>query len=137
MKRRDFVVSGIGAGIGFGLATPGALSQTAQPAPPARGGRGASGPQAVRMGPAPAGDPIQSASRASGPVADPWPNTKRLLFVADVQTGYHHDAINHTMGVVEELGRTSLAVASLLNYSEGEGVSPYRLDSGLYLRRCG
>jgi type 1 glutamine amidotransferase len=47
-------------------------------------------------------------------VADPWPGRKKLLFVADVQTGYHHDAINHTMGVVEELGRKSGAFVTFL-----------------------
>jgi len=84
MRRRDFVISGIGAGLGLGMRVTDALAQ----APPAD-------------------DPIQSTSRKSGPVADPWPGRKKLLFVADVQTGYQHDAINHTMGIVEEMGRKS------------------------------
>ena len=60
MKRRDFVVSGIG----LGLAATGGRTQTPQVAPTGRGGRGASGPPAgrpaVRTSPAPASDPIQS-----------------------------------------------------------------------------
>src|SRR5215467_8603769 len=63
-----------------------------------QGARGAPGPQ----GQAPAGQP---GARRGGPNPDPWPGQKKLLIVADIQTGYHHDAINHTMGVVEELGR--------------------------------
>jgi hypothetical protein len=90
MRRRDFLYSSIGVGVG--LWTPGAFAQVKPPS----------------------SDPIQSASRASGPVADPWPGTKKLLFVADVQTGYHHDAINHTMGVVEEMGRKSGAYVTFL-----------------------
>jgi type 1 glutamine amidotransferase len=34
--------------------------------------------------------------------------------VADVQTGYHHDAINHTMGVVEALGRKNRAFITFI-----------------------
>ncbi len=39
------------------------------------------------------------------PQPDPWPGMKRLLVVADVQTGFHHDSINHAMAVIEQLGR--------------------------------
>lgn len=88
MNRRRFVSS---IGLGLGLRAPSLYAQTP-----------------------PANDPIQSKSRAAGPVADPWPGTKKLLFVADVQTGYHHDAINHTMGVVEELGRKAGAFVTFL-----------------------
>jgi type 1 glutamine amidotransferase len=92
MRRREFLVSSVGVGVGIGLGSTGAFAQ-ANP---------------------PASDPIQSASRAAGPVADPWPGRKKLLFVADVQTGYHHDAINHTMGIVEELGRKNGAYITFL-----------------------
>ena len=102
MKRRDFVVSSIGLSAGFGSGTTRAFAQ--------RAGQAATPPPAKP----PADDPIQSPSRAAGPVADPWPGTKKLLFVADVQAGYHHDAINHTMGVVEELGRKSGAFVTFL-----------------------
>ncbi len=101
MRRRDFLVSGVG--VGLGLAAADALGQTNRPV--GRGSRAIDHLPQTRQGPAPADDPIQSPSRAAGPVADPWPGVKKLLFVADVQTGYQHDAINHTMAVVEELGR--------------------------------
>jgi type 1 glutamine amidotransferase len=45
---------------------------------------------------------------------DPWPGKKKLLLVADVQTGYHHDAINHGMAVIERLGRESGAYVTFL-----------------------
>lgn len=38
---------------------------------------------------------------------DPYAGKKKLLVVADVQTGYHHTSINHTMAVIEEMGRKS------------------------------
>jgi hypothetical protein len=38
---------------------------------------------------------------------DPYKDKKKLLVVADVQTGFQHDSINHTMGVIEEMGRES------------------------------
>jgi uncharacterized protein len=69
--------------------------------------RGGPGPQ----GQAPAGQP---GARRGGPNPDPWPGQKKLLLVADVQTGYHHDAINHTMGVVEGLGRKNHAFITVI-----------------------
>jgi hypothetical protein len=45
---------------------------------------------------------------------DPYPEKKKLLIVADVQTGFHHDSINHTMAVIEELGRKSGIYVSFL-----------------------
>ena len=93
MRKRDFLVSGISAGIGLGLARAGAQPTSAIPARPGT---------------------LQSPSRASGPVADPWPGKKKLLFVADVQTGYHHDAINHTMAIIEQMGRLSGAYVTFL-----------------------
>src|SRR5262245_14095497 len=56
----------------------------------------------------------QGAARGGRGQADPWPGKKKLLLVADVQTGYHHDAINHGMGVVERLGRESGAYVTFL-----------------------
>src|SRR5256885_7791184 len=46
--------------------------------------------------------------------ADLWPDKKKVLLVADVQTGYHHDAINHGMAIVERLGRESGAYVAFL-----------------------
>jgi type 1 glutamine amidotransferase len=39
---------------------------------------------------------------------------KKLLFVADVQTGYHHDSLNHAMATIERLGRESGAYATVI-----------------------
>jgi hypothetical protein len=111
MKRRDFLVSSVGLGAGLGLGAS-VFAQGNQPAGQAN--RPADQLPTVRQGPAPADDPIQSPSMAAGRVADAWPGTKKLLFVADVQTGYHHDAINHIMGVVEEMGREAGAYITFL-----------------------
>jgi type 1 glutamine amidotransferase len=46
--------------------------------------------------------------------SDPWPGKKKLLLVADVQTGYHHDAINHGIAVIERLGRDSGAYVTVI-----------------------
>ena len=45
---------------------------------------------------------------------DPYPGKKKLLVIADVQTGYHHNSINHTMAVIDELGRKSGAYVTWL-----------------------
>jgi len=52
--------------------------------------------------------------RRGGPNPDPWPGQKRLLIVADVQNDYQHDAINHTLAVVEELGRKNHAYVTVI-----------------------
>lgn len=36
---------------------------------------------------------------------DPYPGKKKLLIVADVQTGFQHDSNNHAIGLIEEMGR--------------------------------
>ncbi|MBC2667618.1 ThuA domain-containing protein [Novosphingobium piscinae] len=74
------------------LAPAAALGQPAAPASPAP----AASPAAAPSGP--------GAMAAINP-ADPWPGMKRLLVIADVQTGFHHDSINHAIGVIEQLGR--------------------------------
>jgi uncharacterized protein len=50
-----------------------------------------------------ASPPVRAGNIPAQP--DPWPGMKRLLVVADVQTGFHHDSINHAMAVIEQLGR--------------------------------
>lgn len=45
---------------------------------------------------------------------DPYVGQKKLLVIADVQSGFHHDSINHAMAVVERLGRESGAYVSFL-----------------------
>ena len=58
--------------------------------------------------------PGQRAGGGGRGQTDLWPGKKKLLLVADVQTGYHHDAINHGMAVVERLGRDSGAYVTFL-----------------------
>jgi hypothetical protein len=44
---------------------------------------------------------------------------RKLLIVADIQTGFQHDSISHTMGVIEEMGRkTGIFVAYLRTDSQ-------------------
>ena len=45
---------------------------------------------------------------------DPYAGKKKLLVIADVQTGFHHDSINHAMAVIERLGRESGAYVAFL-----------------------
>ena len=86
---------------------------------------------------------------------DPWPDMKKLLVIADVQTGYHHDSINHAMGVIEQLGRESGAWVSVLRTDsqlitkeaivgqgtryEGRGVNARNLDyfDGIFILTSG
>jgi type 1 glutamine amidotransferase len=46
--------------------------------------------------------------------ADPYAGKKKLLIWADVQSGFHHDSINHAMAVIEQLGRKSGAYISII-----------------------
>src|SRR6059058_5403404 len=48
--------------------------------------------------------------------ADPnfWAGKKKLLAVADVETGFHHDSISHALGTVERIGRESCAYMTML-----------------------
>jgi type 1 glutamine amidotransferase len=45
---------------------------------------------------------------------DVYAGKKKLLIWADVQSGFHHDSINHAMAVIEKLGRDSGAYVSFL-----------------------
>jgi type 1 glutamine amidotransferase len=60
---------------------------------------------AAAPAPAPAALPAAPSGMAAINPADPWPGMKRLLLIADVQTGFHHDSINHAIGVIEQMGR--------------------------------
>jgi type 1 glutamine amidotransferase len=55
---------------------------------------------------------------------DPWAGRRKLLAVADVQTGYHHDSISHALATVERLGRAG-----------GDFVTMIRTDSQLVTKR--
>ena len=45
---------------------------------------------------------------------DPWPGKKKLLAIADVQTGFHHDSISHALATVDKLGRESGAYVTMI-----------------------
>lgn len=66
---------------------------------------------------------------------DPYAGKKKLLIVADVQTGYHHNSINHTMAVIEQLGRkTGEYVTFIRTDSEMVTKSPITVKSARYAR---
>jgi type 1 glutamine amidotransferase len=48
--------------------------------------------------------------------ADPnfWAGKKKLLAVADVETGFHHDSISHALATIERLGRESGAYMTMI-----------------------
>ena len=50
--------------------------------------------------------PAAPAVRPQGP-PDPYEGRKKLLVVADVQTGFHHNSISHAMATIEQMGRES------------------------------
>jgi type 1 glutamine amidotransferase len=79
--------------------TPLMLHSQDPAAPRPAAGAAASGAQGQAHRAQPAGGPL-----CNDP-CDPYPRMKKLLIVADVQTGFQHDSINHTMGVLEEMGR--------------------------------
>ncbi len=51
--------------------------------------------------------PTYADARDGTQKVDPWASKRRLLAVADVQTGYHHDSISHALATVERLGHES------------------------------
>lgn len=52
--------------------------------------------------------------RGGGFGGDPWPNSKKLLAVADVQSGFHHDSISHALATVEQIGRKANAFVTMI-----------------------
>lgn len=74
---------------------------TAPPPPPAAAARQA--PQAPGGGP---GRNLQQ--------PDPWVGKKKLLLIADVQSGFHHDSISHAAAVIERIGRESGAYMTMI-----------------------
>lgn len=85
MRRIMFLVSFVAATV---VLSSGATSMSAQ-------GRGAGGPGGPGGG-------------------DPWPGLKKLLAVADVQSGFHHDSISHALATVEQIGRKANAYATMI-----------------------
>ena len=87
--------------------------------------------------------PGQGRGGAGGGQADPWPNIKKLLAVADVQSGFHHDSISHALATVEQIGRKANAFVTMIRTDsqlitkgqivgrdryEGRGVNARTLD---------
>src|SRR5437879_9547869 len=50
----------------------------------------------------------------SGADSNFWAGRKKLLAVADVETGFHHDSVSHALGTVEKIGRESGAYMTML-----------------------
>lgn len=73
---------------------------------------------------APPGAPTGVPVAATPTIDDAWPGMKKLLLVADVQNGFHHDSISHAIGVIEQMGRES-----------GEWVTIIRTDSQLLTKQ--
>lgn len=80
----------VGAGVLSGCVSPAAAEPQQPPAPPQPGQGGPMGP------------------------SDPFAGRKKLLVWADIQSGFHHDSINHAMAMVERLGRESGAYVAFL-----------------------
>jgi hypothetical protein len=81
--------------------------------------------------------------RAGGGQADPWAGQKKLLAIADVQSGFHHDSISHALATVEQIGRRAGAYVTMIRTDsqlitkgqivgtgryEGRGVNARTLD---------
>lgn len=60
--------------------------------------------------------PTAGQGKAGRGGADPnfWAGKKKLLAVADVSTGFHHDSVSHALGTVEKMGRESGAFMTML-----------------------
>lgn len=88
-------------------------------------------PAAPPAGPAPQGGP---GGLCNAP-CDPYPNMKKLLIVADVQSGFHHASLNHTMAVLEQLGRKAGVYVSFLRTdSQLINKQPIKVTSARYAR---
>ena len=89
------------------------LGETASAQPAASGAQSRSAPAAAQaVGQAPRAGAVPPA--AGGGLPDPYVGKKKLLIWADVQSGFHHDDINHAMAVIERLGRESGAYVSVI-----------------------
>ena len=79
-----------------------------------------------------------------GAQPDPWPGQRKLLAVADVQTGFHHDSISHALATVAQIGREAKAYVTMIRTDsqlltkgaiagqgryEGRGVNARTLDT--------
>lgn len=93
-----------------------------------------SGPIHAQTAPVPPAAQNPGAAFCNAP-CDPYPNMKKLLVVADVQTGFHHASINHTMAVIEQIGRKAgVYVAFLRTDSQLITKGPITVTSARYAR---
>jgi hypothetical protein len=74
----------------------------------------AAGSAQAAQSPQPPAAPAAGAPAPPRAPQDPYAGKKKLLVIADVQTGFHHDSINHAMAVIERLGRESGAYVAFL-----------------------
>jgi type 1 glutamine amidotransferase len=112
---------------------------------PAGQGQGVQGQQPAAQQPAgrPGGAGRGAGQGRGGGQADPWPGQKKLLAIADVQSGFHHDSISHALATVEQIGRRSGAFVTMIRTDsqlitkaqiagqgryEGRGVNARTLD---------
>jgi hypothetical protein len=61
-----------------------------------------------------AGGQRQGRGGGGGGQADPWPGKKKVLAVADMQSGFHHDSVSHALATVEQIGRQSGAYVTII-----------------------
>ena len=70
---------------------------------------------AITIGPLRAQPPQGRQGRGRGGAdANFWAGKKKLLAVADVETGFHHDSISHALATIERLGRESGAYMTMI-----------------------
>jgi len=72
-------------------------------------------PQAQTPAQTPATPAGQAAGRGRGGGGDPWPGKKKLLAIADVTTGFHHDSNSHALATIEKIGRDSGAYITIIH----------------------
>ena len=127
MRRLVLIGSLVVAFVAPSLGSTSIFAQATPPAPPAQ-----------------ATPPAPGQGRGQGQgQADPWPNSKKLLAVADVQSGFHHDSISHALATVEQIGRRANAYVTMIRTDsqlitkgqvvgkgryEGRGVNARTLD---------
>src|SRR5215510_14386300 len=75
----------------------------------------ASEPAPHAQTPAPAATAQAAGQRRGGGGGDPWPGKKKLLAIADVQTGFHHDSNSHALATIEKIGRDSGAFVTIIH----------------------
>jgi type 1 glutamine amidotransferase len=70
--------------------------------------------QAQTQPPGQAAGPGRGQGGGRGADAAFWAGKKKLLVVADVSTGFHHDSVSHALATIERLGRESGAYMTMI-----------------------